>query len=123
MDGRLILLVNVIAFALPYIIIFSVLGHFANKNNIPFKVALKFNDYVKNTIGMVAVFQFVFLIIDLVILLSLSGTGYSIAENATIVIFTNVLFFEPALALTALDNINRNTRNIKKLLPSLPIKF
>lgn len=67
MDIFLILLINIIVFAIPYIIIFIVSKHFASQHNIPFKVVLKFNDYVKNTIGGTTIFQFVVLIIDLFI--------------------------------------------------------
>ena len=64
----MLLLINIMAFAIPYIIIFIVSARFAKKNSMPFKTVLRFNDYVKNAIGATAIFQFVFVIIDLYLL-------------------------------------------------------
>lgn len=120
----MMLLINIIAFAVPYFIIFIVSIHFANKNNIPFKVVLKFNDYVKNTIGMTVAFQIVIVLIDLYMFAYVGQENdYSSTETLTIVTCANLMLFEPALSLTVLDCIKQDTRNIKKLLPSLPIKF
>lgn len=120
----LINIINIIAFVMPYIIIFIVSKHFANKNNIPFKVVLKFNDYVKNTIGMTVAFQIAILLIDLFMFAYVGQENdYSLTETLTIVTCANLMLFDPALSLTVLDCIKQDTRNIKKLLPSLPIKF
>ena len=124
MDIPLILFINIIAFAIPYIIIFIVSKRFANKNNIPFKVALKFNDYVKNTIGGTTIFQIVVLIIDLFIFFYVSGNNdYSTTEVLIMVTCTNLMLFEPAVALTTLSQINDDMSNIKKTMPNKSIKF
>lgn len=52
----MILLINIIAFAIPYIIIFIVSARFAKKNSMLFKTVLNFNDYVKNTISGTTIF-------------------------------------------------------------------
>lgn len=120
----MILLINFIGFAIPYIIIFIVSTYFANKNNIPIKVVLQFNDYVKNTIGMTVAFQIVILLIDLFIFAYVGQENdYSSTETLIIVTCVNLMLFVPALSLTVLDCIKQDTRNIKKLLPSMPIKF
>lgn len=120
----MILLINIIAFAIPYIIIFLVSKHFANKNNIPFKTVLKFNDYVKNTIGGTAIFQIVVLMIDLLILFYVGGNNdYSATEVLIMVTCTNLMLFEPAVSLTTLDSIRDDMSNIKKTLPNKSIKF
>ena len=119
-----ILLINIIAFAMPYIIIFIVSKHFANKNNIPFKVVLKFNDYVKNTIGGTTIFQIVILMIDLFIFFYVSGNNdYSTTEVLIMVTCTNLMLFEPAVSLTTLSQISDDMSNIKKTLPNKSIKF
>lgn len=119
-----ILLINIIAFVMPYIIILIVSKHFANKNNIPFKVVLKFNDYVKNTIGGTTIFQIVILIIDLFILFYISGNNdYSTSEVLIMVTCTNLMLFEPAVSLTTLSQISDDMSNIKKTLPNQSIKF
>lgn len=124
MDILLILLINIIASAIPYIIIFLVLNRFANKNNIPFKIALNFNDYVKNTIGGTTIFQIVVLIIDLFIFFYVGGNnGYSTTEVLIMVTCTNLMLFEPAISLTTLDSIRDNMSSIKKTLPNKSIKF
>lgn len=120
----MILLINIIAFAIPYIIILIVSKRFANKNNIPFKVVLKFNDYVKNTIGMTVAFQIIILIIDLFILFYISGNNdYSTTEVLIMVTCTNLMLFEPAVSLTTLSQISDDMSNIKKTLPNKSIKF
>lgn len=107
-----------------YVIIFIVSKHFANKNNIPFKVVLKFNDYVKNTIGGITVFQIVVLIIDLFIIFYVGGNNdYSTTEVLIIVTCTNLMLFEPAVSLTTLSQISEDMSNIKKTLPNKSIKF
>lgn len=119
-----ILLINIIAFVMPYIIILIVSKHFANKNNIPFKVVLKFNDYVKNTIGGTTIFQIIILIIDLFILFYISGNNdYSTSEVLIMVTCTNLMLFEPAVSLTTLSQISDDMSNIKKTLPNKSIKF
>lgn len=119
-----ILLINIIAFAIPYIIILIVSKHFANKNNIPFKVVLKFNDYVKNTIGGTTIFQIIILMIDLFILFYISGNNdYSTSEILIMVTCTNLMLFEPAVSLTTLSQISDDMSNIKKTLPNKSIKF
>lgn len=119
-----ILLINIIAFAMPYIIIFIVSKRFANKNNIPFKVVLKFNDYVKNTIGGTTIFQIVILMIDLFIFFYVSGNNdYSTTEVLIMVTCTNLMLFEPALVLIALDMAREAMGNIKKILSNKSIKF
>lgn len=119
-----ILLINIIAFVMPYIIILIVSKHFANKNNIPFKVVLKFNDYVKNTIGGTTIFQIVILMIDLFILFYISGNNdYSTSEILIMVTCTNLMLFEPAVSLTTLSQISDDMSNIKKTLPNKSIKF
>lgn len=124
MDVLLILLINIIAFAIPYIIIFIVSKHFANKHNIPFKVVFKFNDYVKNTIGGTTMFQIVVLIIDLFIFFYVGGNNdYSTTEVLIMVTVTNLMLFEPAVSLTTLDIINTDMSNIKKILHNKSIKF
>lgn len=124
MNILLILLINMIAFAIPYIIIFIVSKHFANKNNILFKVALNFNDYVKNTIGGTTIFQIVVLIIDLFIFFYVSGNNnYSTTETLIIVTCTNLILFEPVASLTTLSIIREDMSNIKKTLPNKSIKF
>lgn len=120
----MILLINIIGFAIPYIIIFIVANHFAKKNSMPFKTVLKFNDYVKNAIGATAIFQFVFVIIDLYLLFYLNkGNDYTSTENLIIVTCTNLMLFEPALALTTLGMANEAMDNIKKILSNKSIKF
>lgn len=120
----LILLINIIAFVLPYIIIFIVSKRFANKNNIPFKVVLKFNDYVKNTIGGTTIFQIIVLMIDLLILSYVGGNNdYSTTEVLIMVTCTNLMLFAPAVSLTTLDSIRDDMSNIKKTLPNKSIKF
>lgn len=120
----MILPINIIGFAIPYIIIFIVANHFAKKNSMPFKTVLKFNDYVKNAIGATAIFQFVFVIIDLYLLFYLNkGNDYTSTENLIIVTCTNLMLFEPALALTALGMANEAMSNIKKILSNKSIKF
>lgn len=120
----MLLFINIIGFTIPYIIILTVSVHFAHKNNIPFKVVLKFNGYVKNTIGMTVAFQIVILLIDLFMFAYVGQENdYSSAETLTIVTCANLMLFDPALSLTVLDCIKQDTRNIKKLLPSMPIKF
>ena len=126
MDILLILLINIIAFAIPYIIIFIfiVSKHFANKNNIPFKTVLNFNDYVKNTIGGTTIFQIVVLIIDLLIFFYVGGNNdYSTTEVLIMVTCTNLMLFAPAASLTTLDSIREDMSNIKKTLPNKSIKF
>lgn len=124
MNILLILLINIIAFATPYIIIFLVSKRFANKNNIPFKVVLKFNDYVKNTIGGITIFQIVVLIIDLFIFFYVSGNNdYSTTEVLIMVTCTNLILFEPAVSLTTLSQISEDMGNIKKTMPNKSIKF
>lgn len=120
----MILLINIIALVIPYIIIFIVSKHFANKNNIPFKVVLKFNDYVKNTIGGTTIFQIVILMIDLFIFFYVSGNNdYSATEVLIMVTCTNLMLFEPAVSLTTLCQISDDMSNIKKTLPNKSIKF
>lgn len=93
-------------------------------NSMPFKTVLKFNDYVKNAIGAVVIFQFVFIIIDLYLLFYLNkGNDYSSTENLIIVTCTNLMLFEPALALTALGMAREAMDNIKKILANKSIKF
>jgi hypothetical protein len=124
MDILLILLINIIAFAIPYIFIFIVSKHFANKNNIPFKTVLNFNDYVKNTIGGTTIFQIVVLIIDLLIFFYVGGNNdYSTTEVLIMVTCTNLMLFAPAASLTTLDSIREDMSNIKKTLPNKSIKF
>lgn len=119
-----ILLINIIAFAIPYIIIFIVSKRFANKNNIPFEVVLKFNDYVKNTIGGTTIFQIIILMIDLFIFFYVSGNNdYSTTEVLIMVTCTNLMLFEPAVSLTTLSQISDDMSNIKKTLPNKSIKF
>lgn len=120
----LINIINIIAFVMPYIIIFIVSKHFANKNNIPFNVVLKFNDYVENTIGGTTIFQIVVLMIDLLILFYVGGNnGYSATEVLIMVTCTNLMLFEPAVSLTTLDSIRDDMSNIKKTLLNRSIKF
>lgn len=120
----LINIINIIAFVMPYIIIFIVSKHFANKNNIPFKVVLKFNDYVENTIGGTTIFQIVVLMIDLFIFFYVSGNNdYSTTEVLIMVTCTNLMLFEPAVSLTTLSQISDDMSNIKKTLPNKSIKF
>lgn len=120
----MLLLINIMAFAIPYIIIFIVSARFAKKNSMPFKTVLKFNDYVKNAIGATAIFQFVFIIIDSYLLFYLNkGNDYSSTENLIIVTCTNLMLFEPALALTALGMAREAMGNIKKILSNKSIKF
>lgn len=124
MNIFLILLINIIAFTIPYIIIFIVSKRFATKNNIPFKVVLNFNDYVKNTIGGTTIFQIVVLIIDLFIFFYVGGNnGYSTTEVLIMVTCTNLMLFEPAVSLITLDSIRDDMSNIKKTLPNRSIKF
>ena len=120
----MILLINIIVFAIPYIIIFIVSKRFANKNNIPFKVVLKFNDHVKNTIGGTTIFQIIILMIDLFIFFYVSGNNdYSTTEILIMVTCTNLMLFEPAVSLTTLYQISDDMSNIKKTLPNKSIKF
>lgn len=120
----MILLINIIVFVMPYIIIFIVSKHFANKNNIPFNVVLKFNDHVKNTIGGTTVFQIVILMIDLFIFFYVDGNNdYSTTEVLIMVTCVNLLFFAPTVSLTTLDSIRDDMSNIKKTLPNRSIKF
>lgn len=120
----MILLINIIGFAIPYIIIFIVANHFAKKNSMPFKTVLKFNDYVKNAIGATAIFQFVVLMIDLFIFFYVSGNNdYSTTEVLIMVTCTNLMLFEPAVSLTTLSQISDDMSNIKKTLPNKSIKF
>lgn len=120
----MILLINIIAFAIPYLIIFIILSYFANKHNMPFKVAFKFNDYVKNTIGEITIFQFIILLIDLFIFFYVDGNNdYSTTEILIIVTCTNLMLFELAVSLVALSSISENITNIKKILYNKSIKF
>ena len=120
----MILLINIIVFAIPYIIILIVSKRFANKNNIPFKTVLKFNDYVKNTIGGTTIFQIVILMIDLFIFFYVSGNNdYSTTEVLIMITCTNLMLFEPAVSLTTLGQISEDMSNIKKTLPNKSIKF
>lgn len=124
MNILLILLINITAFAIPYIIIFIVSKHFANKNNIPFKTVLNFNGYVKSTIGGTTIFQIIVLMIDLLILSYVGGNNdYSTTEVLIMVTCTNLMLFEPAVSLTTLDSIREDMSNIKKTLPNRSIKF
>ena len=119
-----ILLINIIVFVMPYIIIFIVSKRFANKNNIPFKVVLKFNGYVKNTIGGTIIFQIVIFMIDLFIFFYVSGNNdYSTTEVLIMVTCTNLMLFEPAVSLVTLSQISDDMSNIKKTLPNKSIKF
>ena len=120
----MILFINIIAFAIPYIIIFIVSARFAKKNNMPFKIVLKFNDYVKNTIGGTTVFQVVILMIDLFIFFYVDGNNdYSTIEVLIMVTCVNLLLFEPAVSLSTLCIISDDMSNIKNTLPNKSIKF
>ena len=120
----MILLINIIGIAIPYIIIFTVASRFAKKNSMPFKTVLKFNDYVKNAIGAVAIFQIVIFMIDLFIFFYVSGNNdYSTTEVLIMVTCTNLMFFEPAVSLVTLSQISDDMSNIKKTLPNKSIKF
>lgn len=120
----MLLLINIMAFAIPYIIIFIVSACFAKKNSMPFKTVLKFNDYVKNAIGATTIFQIVILMIDLFIFFYVSGNNdYSTTEVLIMVTCTNLMLFEPAVSLTTLSQISDDMSNIKKTLPNKSIKF
>ena len=87
-------------------------------------MVLKFNDYVKNTIGGTTIFQIVILMIDLFIFFYVSGNNdYSTTEVLIMVTCTNLMLFEPAVSLTTLSQISDDMSNIKKTLPNKSIKF
>ena len=86
----------------------------ANKNNIPFKVVLKFNDYVKIQPGT-TIFQIVILIIDLFIFFLCGNNDYSTSEVLIMVTCTNLILFEPAVSLTTLIQIGDDMSNIKNI--------
>lgn len=123
MDILLILLINIIAFVIPYIIIFIVVGYFADKHNIQFETALNFNDYVGETVTLVMVIQFIFFIINLIVFIYMLFTNYTLTDSLIGVTIVNLIVFEVPLLATTLVLISSNMSNIKKDLRNQSIKF
>ena len=121
MDILLILLINIIAFVIPYIII--VVGYFADKHNIQFETALNFNDYVGETVTLVMVIQFIFFIINLIVFIYMLFTNYTLTDSLIGVTIVNLIVFEVPLLATTLVLISSNMSNIKKDLRNQSIKF